>query len=179
MSLRVSLSASALLLASSLAPAFAQDATTTDPAAPEAAAPEAATAAPEVAPADPAATDAPGAFADMPVADVIGQNVTTNAGDSVGEVESLVSAGGTIMAVLGVGGFLGLGEHKVAVPLTELAPAEGMLLLQALDREALEAMPEYDGMGEELPMDVTVSGEPVPEAVPADPAADPATAPTE
>ncbi|MCK0168849.1 PRC-barrel domain-containing protein [Jannaschia sp. S6380] len=104
-----------------------------------------------------------GAFADTAVSELVGQNVLSAVGDNVGEVEALVSADGAVLAVLGVGGFLGFGEHDVAVPLTELSPAEGALLLEGLDRETLEAMPEYGGEGEPLAMNTTVAGAPIAE----------------
>ncbi|SFJ76017.1 PRC-barrel domain-containing protein [Jannaschia pohangensis] len=107
------------------------------------------------------ATGGYGAFADIAVSDLVGLNVLTNSGENVGEIETLVkaSADGDVMAVLGIGGFLGFGEHDVAVPLTELAPAEGAVLLQSLDLATLEGMPAYDGAGEALPMNTTVAGD--------------------
>ncbi|WP_179380891.1 PRC-barrel domain-containing protein [Jannaschia marina] len=102
-----------------------------------------------------------GAFADTAVRDLVGKNVMAQTGDSVGEVESLVSEGEEVHAVVGVGGFLGLGEHDVAIPLTEFTDSEDGLVLPNMTQEELEAMAAFEGEAEELPMDVTVSGEPV------------------
>ncbi len=121
------------------------------------------------------AQDSPlGAFADIAVRDVVGLTVLAGGGENVGEVESLVKSGDDVMAVLGVGGFLGFGEHDVAVPLAELQPAEGAVLLKTLDLQTLEEMPAYDGASEALPMDVTVAGTPIAVEEPA-PAAEPLT----
>jgi len=53
---------------------------------------------------------------------MIGRNVYNSAGDKVGEVESaLIDQDGKVRYVIvGVGGFLGLGEHLVAVPYEKL-----------------------------------------------------------
>ncbi|MEL6585446.1 MAG: PRC-barrel domain-containing protein [Pseudomonadota bacterium] len=138
MHIPVPLSLAAAILALGSAPAFAQD----------------------------AQTGGVGAFADVAVAELIGQRVLVGNGENVGEVESIVKAGADTMAVLGIGGFLGFGEHDVAVPLTELSPAEGAILLKSMDMEMLQALPAYDGSAEQMPMDVTVAGEPVAPAAP-------------
>ncbi len=53
---------------------------------------------------------------------VIGANVVNEENRTVGEVHDLMisPAGGPITAVLSVGGFLGIGERYVAVPLSDL-----------------------------------------------------------
>jgi hypothetical protein len=117
--------------------------------------------------ADPAAPAAPGgaygAFADVAVSDLLGQRVQSGSGGTLGDIERLVETGGGVVAVLGVGGFLGLGERDVPVPLAELAMVEGTLTAATLTREDLEEIPVWDGEGVILPTDVTVSGTPVPE----------------
>ncbi|KIT15456.1 PRC-barrel domain-containing protein [Jannaschia aquimarina] len=109
-----------------------------------------------------------GAFGDRAVADLIGLNVLANSTEgeirNVGEVESLVrTAGGgdEVMAVVGVGGFLGFGERDVAVPLASFEENELGLVLPGMTRDELEAMQPYDGAGVELTMDMTVDGQPI------------------
>ncbi len=51
---------------------------------------------------------------------LIGAEVASAAGEDIGEIDNVVRINGEVMAVVGVGGFLGLGEHSVALPLTEL-----------------------------------------------------------
>ncbi|WP_298429046.1 PRC-barrel domain-containing protein [uncultured Jannaschia sp.] len=105
-----------------------------------------------------------GAFADIAVRDIVGLTVVTGTGENIGEVEQVLKAGADMQAVLGIGGFLGFGEHDVAVPLTALAPADGVVLLQEMDLETLEAMPAFEATPEveALPLDVTVAGAPAP-----------------
>ncbi|UWQ21604.1 PRC-barrel domain-containing protein [Jannaschia sp. W003] len=120
--------------------------------------------------ADAAATGLYGTFADRAVSDIVGLDVLArdNDGDEmedVGEVERLVrtSASDEVLAVVGIGGFLGIGEHDVAVPLSRFQESEDGLVLPEFTEEELEAMaPFEDGEGvEELTFDTTVAGTPI------------------
>lgn len=81
-------------------------------------------------------------IADRPVIDLVGMNVVTEAGDDVGEVDTFIIMENEIQAVVGVGGFLGLGEHDVALPLNELR-YDGERLIIAYTEDELKSMPEY------------------------------------
>lgn len=101
-------------------------------------------------PADPAA---PVVQADGYLAtNMIGENVYNGTGDNaenIGDVNDLVLAkdGKAEAVIVGVGGFLGIGERNVAVPFDKLSWAEAngdrWLVFQA-SKEQLEAMPEFD-----------------------------------
>ncbi len=75
--------------------------------------------------------------------EIVGMNVLAESGEDVGEVDSLAVMGERLIAIVGIGGFLGLGEHDVAVPMESFTMTEGGLLL-AMSAEQLEAMDEYD-----------------------------------
>ncbi|TFL19186.1 PRC-barrel domain-containing protein [Jannaschia formosa] len=97
-----------------------------------------------------------GAFANMRVSDLVGMNVLGGTGERLGEVDRLVDVGGTPNAIVGVGGFLGFGERDIAIPLDRFSQTEEGLRLDALTEEELEAMPEWDESGEEMPAEMTV-----------------------
>lgn len=86
-------------------------------------------------------------IADRPVRDLIGMNVISDTGDDVGEVDTFVILDGELQAVVGVGGFLGLGEHNVALSLADLT-WDGERLVIPFTKEELEAMPEWDEQAE-------------------------------
>jgi sporulation protein YlmC with PRC-barrel domain len=132
-----------------LAPgAFAQSTTkTADPNAPAATAPAA------TAPATPAAT---GTYLtqqspDQVSADTyIGQSVYNAKNESVGKVTDLImeKKGGIVAAIVGVGGFLGIGRKDVAVPITNIEVAQntqdGTVKLSTSETaESLKSAPEY------------------------------------
>jgi sporulation protein YlmC with PRC-barrel domain len=76
----------------------------------------------------PKATTPPATSATMPSTDafraskLIGTNVKTNDGDTLGELDDLIISSGDQMlqAILSVGGFLGIGDRHVAVPYKDL-----------------------------------------------------------
>ncbi|MDY8107658.1 PRC-barrel domain-containing protein [Fulvimarina sp. 2208YS6-2-32] len=85
---------------------------------------------------------------------VIGADVTTGAGDnaeSFGEINNLVvsSSGEVVAGVIGVGGFLGIGEKDVAVPFDNLTlnrQEDGTpQVVYASDRAQLEEAPSFSG----------------------------------
>jgi len=54
--------------------------------------------------------------------DYTGKEIITAKGDSVGKIDKLVTSNSdhTVYAVVGVGGFLGLGEKDAAIPINKL-----------------------------------------------------------
>ena len=146
--------------------AFAQDATTPAPAPAEPApmTQDAATAAPEVTGEGHLATQ------------IIGESVFNGTGDdaeNIGDVNDIVvSADGKIEAVVvGVGGFLGIGEKDVAVDYTQLDWAErdgDRWLVAPMTKEQLETQAAFDRSAYEPEQPVAAN----------DPAASTTTAPT-
>jgi len=80
------------------------------------------------------------------IEEVLGAEVVNAAGEEVATIEDVVlDQNGDYNAILAVGGFLGIGEKKVAVPLDELRLAEEQVYLMAeATKQQLEQMPEYD-----------------------------------
>jgi len=83
---------------------------------------------------------------------MIGENVYNGTGDNaenIGDVNDLVIAkdGKVDAVVVGVGGFLGIGEHNVAVAFPKLSWAEkngDRWLVYPATKEQLQALPEFD-----------------------------------
>jgi len=80
---------------------------------------------------------------------VIGEGVYNRAGERIGEVDELIvdGSGRIAAAVIGVGGFLGLGERKVAMSfsafeMTREANGNPRLVVD-IGKEALRSAPEY------------------------------------
>lgn len=65
-------------------------------------------------------------------------------GDMLGDVEHVVSDGqGRNSIVIGKGGFLGLGEKQVAIPLNNVVMRGDRLVTRDLSDEQIKAMPEW------------------------------------
>jgi hypothetical protein len=79
------------------------------------------------------------------VGEVLGAPVVNETGDEVGEIEDVVMKDNAYFAVVSVGGFLGLGDKNVAIPLDELKLGEDeAYLMSAQTEEQLEQMPAYE-----------------------------------
>lgn len=84
----------------------------------------------------------------LPISDYYNQAVYDNRDNKVGDVNDLLlDNGGKINAVIvGVGGFLGVGEKNVAVPFSSLKVAEkngSRYLVLQTSKEALQTAPGY------------------------------------
>ncbi|MGH6748233.1 MAG: PRC-barrel domain-containing protein [Methyloceanibacter sp.] len=84
----------------------------------------------------------------LPISDYYNQSVYDNRDNKVGDVNDLLlDNGGKINAVIiGVGGFLGVGEKNVAVPFSSLKVAEkngSRYLVLETTKEALQSAPGY------------------------------------
>ncbi len=81
------------------------------------------------------------------VSQMIGAKVTGAGERAVGEVEEIIlpQGGGAPVAILSVGGFLGLNTHLVAVPVSRLlAPVSGQgLLLPDATPDNIRALPAF------------------------------------
>ena len=152
-------------LAVGAATAFAQTTTPSpspSPAAPEQRAPDAPdTTAPSPAPspsvtdAAPSAENAAGTFASTQAADewrsskLVGQTVYNDANERIGDINDLILGpdGKISHAVIGVGGFLGMGEKLVGVSFSDLKlnrDADGaMRVTLSSTKEALENAPDF------------------------------------
>ena len=98
-------------------------------------------------------------FSGMVASDLVGLNIVEANGEDVGEIDNIVRYNGELAAIIGVGGFLGLGEHQVAVPLSEISrAAEGDLKLSTRTNAEIEAMTEvdaaeYEELEDDAPLD--------------------------
>jgi hypothetical protein len=110
----------------------------------------------------------------VPVVSILGKKVQSPNGDDLGRVVDVLadSTGRVRVAIIDFGGFLGVGDHRIAVdwPLLRFNPDRGNpSLLLSLSRDKLKAAPEY----KEDPRPQTLM-EPAPAAAPAAPATAPA-----
>jgi hypothetical protein len=104
--------------------------------------------------------EAPQSISEMTVGEFLGLDVVSSeTGEDVGEIDYVIRGASEPEAVIGIGGFLGLGEYTVALPLSDFSyDAEDRTLMVNRTQEELEAMPEFDESGVEgLEDDVELS----------------------
>ena len=76
--------------------------------------------------------------------DILGKAVYNDKNEKIGTVDDLIiSPDRTVsFAIIGAGGFVGVGKHDVAIPVKNLK-GEGKLMLSGATKEALKALPEF------------------------------------
>lgn len=82
--------------------------------------------------------------------EIVGQDLYTADGTEIGEIDNVVISkdGKQAAAVLGVGGFLGLGERDVAIPLDQISMGADDRLTTTMSKERIGALQPYAEGGE-------------------------------
>ena len=77
---------------------------------------------------------------------ILGENVYNDVGDKVGEINDLIVTPDKALsyAIVGVGGFLGVAEHEIAVPVGKLKQEKGKIVLPGATKDALKAAPKFE-----------------------------------
>ena len=77
---------------------------------------------------------------------ILGQPVYNDKNERVGQVEDIIVAPDKAIsyAIIGAGGFLGIGKHDVANPVIQFKLSEGKLVLAGATKNTLKAMPEFE-----------------------------------
>ena len=77
---------------------------------------------------------------------IIGKDVYNDNNEKVGVVSDLIIAPDKAVsyAIIGAGGFLGMGKHDVAIRVNNFKLAEGKITLPGATKDALKAMPAFE-----------------------------------
>jgi sporulation protein YlmC with PRC-barrel domain len=76
---------------------------------------------------------------------LLGKTIYNEAGLKVGKVDDLIVAPDKNLSyvIVGAGGFVGIGRHDVAVPVTRIQMQAGKLVMAGATPEMVKAMPEF------------------------------------
>jgi sporulation protein YlmC with PRC-barrel domain len=77
---------------------------------------------------------------------IMDKDVYNDSNEKVGKVEDMIITPDKAVSyvILGVGGFLGLGRHDVAIPATQLKLQGDKLVLPGATKDALKALPAFE-----------------------------------
>jgi hypothetical protein len=77
---------------------------------------------------------------------ILGKDVYNEAGDKIGEIDDLIVTPSRSLsyAIVGVGGFLGVGERNVAVPVSKFKQQMGKIVLPGATKDKLMAAPKFE-----------------------------------
>jgi len=78
--------------------------------------------------------------------DILDKYVYNDSNDNIGTIEDLLVTPDDAIsyAIIGVGGFLGMGRHDVAIPIYQLIINKSQITLPGVTTESLKAMPAYE-----------------------------------
>jgi sporulation protein YlmC with PRC-barrel domain len=77
---------------------------------------------------------------------ILGKVVYNDAGDKVGKVEDLIISPDRTVSylIIGAGGFIGIGQHDVAIPVTQIKDTGGRLVIPGATKAIVAAMPRFE-----------------------------------
>ena len=77
---------------------------------------------------------------------VLGKAVYNDKNEKIGTIDDLIITPDRSVsyAIIGAGGFLGIGKHDVAIPISQLKLEKDKFILPGATKEALKAMPKFE-----------------------------------
>jgi len=76
---------------------------------------------------------------------LMGKTIYNDAGQKVGKVDDLIISPDKNVSyvIVGAGGFVGIGRHDVAIPVTLIQDKAGKLVIAGATKDSIKAMPEF------------------------------------
>ena len=77
---------------------------------------------------------------------LLGKAVYNDAGDKIGKVQDLIVAPDRNVSylIVGAGGFIGIGRHDVAIPVSQVQSKAGKLVMPGATKDMIKALPAFD-----------------------------------
>lgn len=81
--------------------------------------------------------------------DIMNKPVYNEQNDRIGKIDDIIITPGNAVsfAIIGVGGFLGLGKHDVVIPVNRIQSVNGKYVLPGATKAALKALPAFKYKG--------------------------------
>ena len=76
---------------------------------------------------------------------LLGKTVYDDAGQKVGKVDDLIISpdANVSYVIVGAGGFVGIGRHDVAIPVTQIQDKSGKLVMTGATKDTIKSMPQF------------------------------------
>jgi len=77
---------------------------------------------------------------------ILGQTVYNEKNEKVGKIDDIIIAPDKAVsyAIVGAGGFVGLGRHDVAIPINQFTQQDGRIVLTGATKDAIKALPKFE-----------------------------------
>ena len=78
------------------------------------------------------------------ISEMIGRPVTNPAGEKIGTIDDfIVQRDKVLMTIISVGGFLGIGDRKIAIPYASLVVSPNRIILPGATKAAVGKLPPF------------------------------------
>ena len=76
---------------------------------------------------------------------LLGKTIYNDLGQKVGKVDDLIISPERNLSyiIVGAGGFVGIGRHDVAIPVTQIQDKAGKLVMAGATRDSIKGLPEF------------------------------------
>lgn len=76
---------------------------------------------------------------------ILGKTVVNEAGEKIGKIEDLIISPDRKVSylIVGAGGFIGMGRHNVAIPVSQIQETGGKIVMPGATKAVVAAMPEF------------------------------------
>lgn len=77
---------------------------------------------------------------------LLGKTIFNESGQKVGKVQDIIIAPDKSVSyvIVGAGGFIGMGRHDVAIPVTQIQDQAGKLVMAGATLDLIKAMPQFE-----------------------------------
>jgi sporulation protein YlmC with PRC-barrel domain len=77
---------------------------------------------------------------------ILGKTVYNESNQKVGRIDDLIVAPDSAVsfAIIGAGGFVGLGRHDIAIPVQQIKLQDDKFMLPGATKEAIKALPKFE-----------------------------------
>jgi sporulation protein YlmC with PRC-barrel domain len=77
---------------------------------------------------------------------IMGKSVYNEKNEKIGVIDDLIITPDKSVsyAIVGAGGFLGVGKHDIAIPIHQLKEDQGKMILPGATKDALKAIPKFE-----------------------------------
>jgi hypothetical protein len=77
---------------------------------------------------------------------MLGKAVYNDQNKKIGTIDDIIIAPDKTVsyAIVGAGGFVGLGKHDVAIPIGQFAEQDGRLMLPGATKDTIKALPKFE-----------------------------------
>ena len=77
---------------------------------------------------------------------LLGKTIYNESGNKVGKVQDIIIAPDKSVSyiIVGAGGFIGMGRHDVAIPVTQIQDQAGKLVMAGATQDMIKSMPQFE-----------------------------------